>query len=207
MLHLPKVRMSEIEKGGEKGFLSTRQAAASLGVALSTVQAWVEIGTLPAWKTAGGHRRIPADAVEAIRLRQQAILGAAPQPELFRVLVVEDDPVLRAVYRRQFADWGLPVQLFMAEDGFEALIFIGRHTPDLIITDLAMPEVDGFKMIRRLKSNAAAHGIIIVVTALSPAEIQAQGGLPAGIPVYPKPIPFAALRSLIEHRARKITAI
>ena len=43
----------------------------------------------------------------------------------------------------------------MAEDGFEGLVLIGRHSPDLVITDLAMPEMDGFKMIRRLKTQSA----------------------------------------------------
>ena len=138
------------------GFLSTRAAAARLGVALSTVQAWVETGVLPAWKTAGGHRRIPSDAIEAIRLRQQSVLDQAPVPRLFKVLVVEDDPVQRELYRRQFTEWRLPIQLFMAEDGFEGLLLSGRHAPDLIITDLAMPEMDGFRMIRRLKSHSAA---------------------------------------------------
>ena len=200
-------RMSALENAKPMEFLSTRQAAARLGVALSTVQTWVETGVLPAWKTAGGHRRIPADAIESIRLRQQAVLGASPAPELFKVLVVEDDPVLREIYRRNFADWGLPIQLFAAEDGFDGLMLIGRHAPDLIITDLAMPEMDGFAMIRRLKIHSAAvRGAVIVVTALSPEEIAAQGGLPAGIPVYPKPIPFAALRALVEHMARKIAA-
>lgn len=84
-------------------------------------------------------------------------------------------------------------------------MLIGRHAPDLIITDLAMPEMDGFKMIRRLKSHSAAvRGAVMVVTGLSPAEIEAQGGLPAGIPVYAKPVPFAALRPVIEHMARKL---
>ena len=189
------------------GFLSTRAAAARLGVALSTVQAWVETGVLPAWKTAGGHRRIPSDAIEAIRLRQQSVLDQAPVPRLFKVLVVEDDPVQRELYRRQFKEWRLPVLLFMAGDGFEGLLLFGRHAPDLIITDLAMPEMDGFRMIRRLKSHSAAvRGAILVVTALSPAEIAEQGGVPTGVPVYPKPIPFAALRPLVEHLARKLEA-
>lgn len=197
--------MNEHETSGTPGFLTTRAAAERLGVALSTVQTWVETGVLPAWKTAGGHRRIPAEAVEAISQRQRAVLDKAPESQRFKVLVVEDDAVTRALYARQFADWNLPISLLMAEDGFEGLLLIGRHAPDLLITDLAMPEMDGFRMIRRLKTHAAAvRGAIIVVTALSAEEIATQGGLPAGIPVYPKPIPFAALRPLVEHLARKL---
>ena len=92
----------------------------------------------------------------------------------------------------------------MAEDGFEGLVLIGRHSPDLVITDLAMPDMDGFKMISPLKTQSAiTRSSIIVVTALGPDDIEAEGGLPAGIPVYPKPIPFATLRVLVEHMARR----
>jgi excisionase family DNA binding protein len=199
--------MKQSELNPNRNFLSTREAAARLGVALSTVQAWVESGILPAWKTAGGHRRIPLDAIDTVHNRQRAVLATAAPPRAFTVLVVEDDPVQREIYRRQFSAWRLPVEMLMAEDGFEGLLLIGRHAPDLIITDLAMPEMDGFKMIRRLKSQSAAiPGSIIVVTALTPDEIQKEGGLPNGIPVYSKPIPFAALRPVIEHLASKVTA-
>jgi excisionase family DNA binding protein len=55
-------------------FLSTRQAALRLGVSLGTVQNMVESGVLDAWKTAGGHRRIPAGSVDNLlaRRRKQA---------------------------------------------------------------------------------------------------------------------------------------
>ncbi len=199
--------MSKTDNAHAEKFLSTREAAARLGVALSTVQAWVESGVLPAWKTAGGHRRIALDAIEAMRLKQQAVLEQPTAPEITKVLVVEDDPVQRELYRIQFAEWQLPIQLLTAADGFEGLILIGRHAPDLIIADLSMPEVDGFKMIRHLKTQSSSTtATIIVVTALTAAEIEARGGLPAGIPVYPKPIPFAALRPLLEHLAKKLSA-
>ena len=199
--------MHEPKTNQKIDFLSTREAAARLGVALSTVQSWVEIGVLPAWKTAGGHRRIPADAIDAVRVRQQAVLTAVPPPDLLKVLVVEDDPVIRELYRRNIAEWQLPLQLFLAEDGFDGLMLIGRHNPDLVITDLAMPELDGFKMIRRLKKQSApVRGALIVVTALNASEIEARGGLPVGVPVYSKPIPFAVLRTLIEHMTRRLAA-
>ncbi len=198
--------MSKIDSAQPEKFLSTREAAARLGVALSTVQAWVESGVLPAWKTAGGHRRIAIDAIEAIHLKQKAILGAAPIQETIKVLVVEDDPVQLELYRIKFAEWRLPVQLLTAEDGFKGLMLIGRHSPDLIITDLSMPEMDGFKMIRSLKTQSVTSlATIIVVTALTASEIEEQGGLPPDIPVYPKPIPFPVLRPLVEHLVRRVT--
>ncbi len=201
---LSATSMNEPKSNLKRDFLSTREAATRLGVALSTVQLWVETGGLPAWKTPGGHRRIPADVIDSIQARQRSVLSSTPTLELFRALVVEDDPVQRELYSRQFSEWNLPIQLFMAEDGFEGLVLIGRHSPDLVITDLAMPEMDGFKMIRRLKTQSAiTRSSIIVVTALGPDDIEAEGGLPAGIPVYPKPIPFAALRVLVEHMARR----
>ena len=50
----------------EKSFCTTRQAADLLGVSVGTVQLWVENGLLKAWKTAGGHRRVIRDSVDAL---------------------------------------------------------------------------------------------------------------------------------------------
>lgn len=189
-------------------FISTREAARLLGVGLTTVQQWVESGALPAWKTAGGHRRIPLAAVDAMRLQQQAALGTGPRPApeavRLKVLLVEDDPMQREIYEHQFADWGLPVQLFTATDGFQGLIMIGRHAPDLIITDLAMPGMDGFEMIRRITNQTSEFdGAIIVVTSLGADQIAAFGGLPDGIRVFKKPFSFPLLRKLVADMANK----
>lgn len=189
-------------------FISTRDAARLLGVGLTTVQQWVETGALPAWKTAGGHRRIPATAVEEIRARQQTALGmkpvAASAPASLKILLVEDDPMQREIFELQLATWGLPIELYTAENGFEGLILIGRHSPDLVLTDLAMPGMDGFEMIRRIKSMASIFsGVIVVVTALAVDQIKAFGGLPDGIRVFSKPISFELLRQLVQRMVQK----
>lgn len=181
-------------------FLTTRQTSKLLGVALTTIQLWVESGVLPAWKTAGGHRRIPRKAVDSL-LAQRMAATEAPQGI---VLVVEDDPVERELYRRQFAEWRLPVTLLLAENGFEGLTLAGRHAPDLVVADLSMPGMDGFKMIEQLRLDYAGKArAVIIVTGLSRAEIEARGGLPPDIPIYPKPTPFAALRMVVQHHALK----
>lgn len=59
--------------------LTTREAAQLLGVAVSTVQIWMESGALPAWKTPGGHRRVRLSAVRQLQTRQH---GGGVSPEL-----------------------------------------------------------------------------------------------------------------------------
>lgn len=195
--------MSELETNQSGEFMSTRKAAASLGVALSTVQLWVETGVLPAWKTAGGHRRIPCAAVDTLVRQQKAMLpDSKPEAKAkIKVLVVEDDVVQLELYKRNFSQWSLPFDLLTASDGFEGLMMIGRHNPDLIITDLRMPGMDGFRMIRHLRGQKQETKFdIIVVTALNDSEMESASGLLPGLPIYPKPVPFIALRALIENK-------
>lgn len=179
--------------------------AATLGVSLSTVQLWVENGKLPAWKTAGGHRRIPRNAVESLVSEQKSVLQAIPRTEPAKVLVVEDDALQLELYKQKFSEWALPLQLLTATDGFDGLMKIGRYTPDLVITDLRMPGMDGVRMIRHLRGQEDNNNFdIIVVTALDATEMEDARKLLPGIPIYSKPVPFIVLRALIENKLHVI---
>lgn len=60
---------------------TTREVARMLGVTVQTVQRWVDAGHLSAWRTAGGHRRLAVDSVEAfIRHSHLQLAGGAPAP-------------------------------------------------------------------------------------------------------------------------------
>ena len=185
---------------------TTREAAEILGVALRTVQLWAEDGILQAWKTPGGHRRISRASVEELlRQRQLGVTepagGAAPAAQHRSVLVVEDQDSLLKLYRMAFDSWGLPLRLVTARDGFTGLVQVGSHQPIALITDLRMPGMDGAELVRRLRARSEfADMKIIVVTGLSPEEIEQLGGLPRDVPVLPKPIPFGQLRELLEQR-------
>jgi DNA-binding response OmpR family regulator len=74
-----------------------------------------------------------------------------------------------------------------AKDGFEGLVLIGQFLPDLVIADLNMPGMDGFRMINSLIGSEFAPAQIIVSTALSPADIEHRGGLPEAIEILQKP--------------------
>ena len=179
-------------------YCNTRQAAAMLGVSHRTVQLWVESGTLEAWKTAGGHRRIALASIERhVERRRQAMLERAA-PARYKVLLVDDDASTLALFEAAMSGWDLPLDVVRAGNGFEALIRIGETRPHLLVGDLSMPGVDGLRMIRTLRASEAYRDMAIVVTSgLDPATIRAMG-LPDDIPVLPKPVAPEALRTAIE---------
>ena len=179
-------------------YCNTRQAAAMLGVSHRTVQLWVESGTLEAWKTAGGHRRIELASIERhVEHRRQAMLERTA-PARYKVLLVDDDGSTLALYQAATSGEELPLDAVLASNGFEALIRIGETRPHLLIGDLSMPGVDGLRMIRTLRASDAYRDMaIIVLSGLDPATIRAMG-LPDDVPVLSKPVAPEALRAAIE---------
>jgi signal transduction histidine kinase/DNA-binding response OmpR family regulator len=80
------------------------------------------------------------------------------------VLVVEDDPAARDVLRRTLQNDGWIV--WEAANGRLALESVGKNTPDLILLDLMMPEMDGFDFVAELRKMDAGRNIpVVVVTA------------------------------------------
>ncbi|KXB31652.1 excisionase [Dechloromonas denitrificans] len=179
-------------------FLSTRQAALRLGVSLGTVQNMVESGALEAWKTAGGHRRIPTASVEAMLARRRTLTPSVQESGgQLDVLIAEDDPTLQALYRATFEHWNLPIKLRLVNNGFEGLMQVGQNAPDILIADLMMPGMDGFEMIRHLRANPdLARMDIIVVSAIDREEVLHKG-VPADVTIFGKPIPFHEIKGFL----------
>ena len=176
-------------------YLSTRKAASLLGLSLGTVQKMVETGVLEAWKTEGGHRRIPASSVRDYLSQRQGGKSSVMQLD---VLVAEDNPIQQALYQGAFEKWDFPVRLRMVDNGFDGLLQVGARKPDVLVTDLMMPGMDGFEMIRRLQANKDLASMdIVVVSSMEPAEILENGGLPDDVVVYKKPIPLAEIKGYL----------
>ncbi len=180
---------------------STREAADRLGVSLRTVQLWAEAGLLRAWKTPGGHRRILTSSVDELLQRRGGEIARRAHNGNYQVLVVEDEPDFRRLFELHLRSWELPLELQSVPSGFDALVRIGASRPDLLITDLRMPGIDGFEMLRALKSSGAISELeVIVVTALTDHTINERGGLPEGVTVLHKPLSFAQLRRHLDER-------
>ena len=186
----------------EKSFCTTREAATLLGVSVGTVQLWVESGLLQAWKTTGGHRRVLRDSIDSLLHKSPTVtphgsVTTAIHARPLRILVVEDDDRLLQLYLFKFSAWPMKPVVSLANNAVSGLLMMGRSNPDLLITDLNMPGMDGFNMLRVLHQTPdVSHTTIVVVSGLDAAGIASQGGLPDGIEVLPKPVPFERLETI-----------
>ena len=124
-------------------------------------------------------------------------LHSLPSPLSPLILLIEDDPDLR-----QFLRASLPPIYRIAEaaDGAEGIEMALEWLPDLILTDLMMPEKDGFEVIDALKNDPrTSHIPIILLTAKSAAESRIEG-LKRGADLYlNKPFRADELLAYIEN--------
>ena len=78
-----------------------------------------------------------------------------------RVLLVDDNPVVMAVYRSGLAMAGFTVDT--ATDGAMALAQAAATTPDVIVLDLMLPVVDGFEVLRRVRADPTLAQVPVIV--------------------------------------------
>ena len=181
-------------------YCGTSYAARLLGLSVATVQSLVEKGEIEAWKTLGGHRRIALRSIYSYQEKSNkkiARVQSSPGSRL-RVMVVEDDESTRELYRCNFEEWDLPIDCTWMPSALEAMMDIASMRPDLLITDLSMPGVDGLEMLKALKRNAhLADMQIVVISGLSPHAIEARGGFPVYAHLRGKPINFDWLQGFM----------
>ena len=118
-----------------------------------------------------------------------------------RVLVVDDIPAnVKLLEARLSAEY---FDVVTAMSGRDALAICDRAECDLVLLDVMMPDMDGFEVCRRLKSNPVTHHIpVIMVTALDQPSDKVRG-LEAGADDFlPKPISELALIARVRSLAR-----
>lgn len=115
----------------------------------------------------------------------------------YRVLIVEDDEEIRRYIRSELDS---DFRIYECTNGREGLETILKEKPDLIISDVMMPEMDGITLCRKIKQNININHIpIILLTAKSKAEDQIEG-LEIGADAYiVKPFNTELLRTTISN--------
>jgi DNA-binding response OmpR family regulator len=91
-----------------------------------------------------------------------------------RILVVDDDESMRSLLRLHLTAAGYDVEV--AEDAIAAGYLVLRSPPELIITDVHMPHMDGFEFIAALKSDKTVPNIpVIFLTSVEEGDQRGKG--------------------------------
>ncbi len=122
-------------------------------------------------------------------------------PEAKTLLVVDDDPVLRECLEEVLRHQGYRV--LTAGDGEEGLRLVREQAPDLVILDVALPGMDGFRVATLIKGDPALQRIPIILYsgrleesfAVLAYETKAEYFLPKGGSIQPI---LEAIRQLLE---------
>ncbi|RIJ45770.1 response regulator [Maribellus luteus] len=118
------------------------------------------------------------------------------------ILVVEDEPELRHFLKIHFSK---DYRVFTAANGEEAFTSAVKYVPDLIVSDIMMPEMDGYQLCEKVKSDIRiSHIPVVLLTAKSESEDHMEGMI-AGADLYiSKPFDLELLKlqisSLIKNR-------
>ena len=123
---------------------------ALLGVHHNTIKNWIKGKQVVAFQTVGGHYRVPRrEVVRLIKNRGLSVPDELQGP-MGLVYVVDDDELIR----RAMDDYlSTDYEVYTFNNGFEALMQIGRLKPDLLVLDIYMPGIDGFAMVRKLRQD------------------------------------------------------
>ncbi|WP_028877912.1 response regulator [Terasakiella pusilla] len=103
-----------------------------------------------------------------------------------KILIVDDEPVNLQVLKQILQD---SYQLVFAKNGQKAIEFAQKQSPDLILMDIMMPDMNGYETVRRLKQDEATKGIpVIFVTAMVDVEDEKLGFDVGAVDYISKPV-------------------
>jgi excisionase family DNA binding protein len=126
--------------------LTVSQASKYCKVSPKTIINWIDAGHIKAYKTVGGHRRIRKDDLDLF-LKENGM----PVPE-------EAKTIVQALEEDEFG-----YEMISAADGFEAGLQVSHFKPDLLILDIMMPDINGYEVCQKIKSNPDTKDTKIIV--------------------------------------------
>jgi DNA-binding NtrC family response regulator len=119
-----------------------------------------------------------------------------------KILVVDDDPGIRASLAVLLQSWGF--ETLQASDATEATKYVERQDPDIVITDLVMPEISGLDLLRNLKAGDP-HRPVLLITAQGSIDIAVEAMKQGARDFLTKPLnDLPKLKALLDDAEREL---
>lgn len=119
-----------------------------------------------------------------------------PRRAPLNILVVDDDHALCLMLSRFLEKHGYTV--YSASDALQALDILDRQRVGMVITDYAMPHMDGLRFTEMIKSDPRTQGIPVLMMTADPNVTRTDAGLRKGVAMtLPKPLDLEGLLTLV----------
>ena len=176
--------------------LTVFKASKHCKVSSKTIINWIDAGHIKAYKTVGGHRRIQRVDLEHFMKKQGIPIPEDDSAEeRKRILVVDDDPIIVETIVQALEEDEFDYEVISASDGFEAGLQVNHFHPHLLILDIMMPDIKGFEVCQKIKSNEDTKDTKIVVLSAYLDEEKFQKMKEHGADVcFSKPLPLPQLK-------------
>ncbi|MEN0021063.1 MAG: response regulator [Planctomycetota bacterium] len=189
---------SDADRWSDKQIFTTGEAAEVCGVSQQTIIRGFDAGRLGGFRVPGSKfRRIPrADLLAFMEANSipSDILGAG-RP---RVLAVDDDPEILAVFEEIFGN-GDQYELKCVSTGYDAGVATEAFKPNVILLDFMLPDINGDLVIRRLREHRTLGSARIILISGVVERDQIEGLLAAGADLFlKKPFDIDELENAVE---------
>jgi excisionase family DNA binding protein len=176
--------------------LTVFKASKYCNVSSKTIINWIDSGHIEAYKTVGGHRRIKTSDLENF-MKKQGI--PIPEKEIaeerIRILVVDDDPIIVETIVQALEEDEYDYEVISASDGFEAGLQVNHFKPHLLILDIMMPDIKGYEVCKKIKTNEDTKDTKIIVLSAYLDEEKFKKMKEYGADVcFSKPLPLPQLK-------------
>ena len=149
----------------EQKAYTTFEAAKICHVTHHSIKNWIKQGLIKASRTPGGHYRILEEDLDSFR-EQYDMFPRDKASSKKRVMIVDDDPDALSLMEKILTDEGF--ELIKVSNATEVGLKAAQLSPDLILLDFLMPEVNGFEVTKALRENELTRSTpIMAVTCLS----------------------------------------
>ena len=127
-----------------------------------------------------------------------------PVPKTLCVLVVDDDDSIQKLVRLALSHLPMAIDILTASDGVEALTVIEQHPPDLVISDVMMPRMDGLTLCQRLREDMRTAFVPIMILTANTDEADRTKGYLVGTDDYvTKPFAVSDLNARVMRLLRR----
>ncbi len=176
--------------------LTVSQAGKYCKVSSKTIINWIDGGYIKAYKTVGGHRRIKKEDLDQfLKEKGMPLPEAVKTDERKKILVVDDDKIIVETIVQALEEDEFGYEMISASDGFEAGLQVSHFKPDLLILDIMMPDINGYEVCQKIKSNPETKCTkIVVLSAYLDDEAFKQMKESGADACFSKPLPLEQLK-------------